>query len=155
MTPDLRELARQVMLDDGFDPDFTAAARADLRNVGKHPDNGAPLRDLRGLLWSSIDNDDTRDLDQVEYAEQLEDGGYQLWIGVADVDAEVPKGSAIDAHAAAQTTTVYTGAVIFPMLPLELSAGATSLFEDVERKAVVVEMSIGSNGELKSSDVYR
>lgn len=155
MTPDLREVARQVMLDDGFDPDFTAAARADLRNVGKHPDNGAPLRDLRGLLWSSIDNDDTRDLDQVEYAEQLEDGGYQLWIGVADVDAEVPKGSAIDAHAAAQTTTVYTGAVIFPMLPLELSAGATSLFEDVERKAVVVEMSIGSNGELKSSDVYR
>jgi exoribonuclease-2 len=155
LTPDLREVARQVMRDDGFDPDFSAAERAELRDVGKHPDDGAPLRDLRGLLWSSIDNDDTRDLDQVEYAEQREDGSYRLWIGVADVDAEVPKGSAIDAHAAEQTTTVYTGAVIFPMLPTELSTGATSLFADVERKAMVVEMTIGADGTLGSSDVYR
>jgi len=155
LTPDLREVARQVMLDDGFDPDFSPAVREELREVGKHPEDGAALRDLRGLLWSSIDNDDTRDLDQVEYAEQLSDGGYRLLIGVADVDSEVPKGSAIDAHAAAQTTTVYTGAVIFPMLPPELSAGATSLFGGVEREALVVEMAIGSDGTLRSSDVYR
>lgn len=155
LTPDLRDVARQVMVDDGFDPDFSAEARAELRDVGRHPDVGAQLRDLRGLLWSSIDNDDTRDLDQVEYAERLESGGYKLLIGVADVDAEVPKGSAIDAHAAAQTTTVYTGAVIFPMLPTELSAGATSLFEGVGRKAVVVEMSIAADGALQSWDLYR
>ncbi|HET9776355.1 MAG TPA: RNB domain-containing ribonuclease [Gemmatimonadaceae bacterium] len=155
LTPDLREVARQVMIDDGFDPDFSAAARAELREVGKHPDDGAPLRDLRALLWSSIDNDDTRDLDQVEYAERLGNGDYRLLIGIADVDAEVPRGSAIDAHAAAQTTTVYTGAMIFPMLPAELSAGATSLFDGVERKAVVVEMSIAADGALQSWDVYR
>jgi exoribonuclease-2 len=155
LTPDLREVARQVMIDDGFDPDFSAAARAELREVGKHPDDGAPLRDLRALLWSSIDNDDTRDLDQVEYAERLGNGDYRLLIGIADVDAEVPRGSAIDAHAAAQTTTVYTGAMIFPMLPAELSAGATSLFDGVERKAVVVEMSIAADGALRSWDVYR
>jgi exoribonuclease-2 len=155
LTPDLRDVARKVMIDDGFDPDFSAAACAELRDLGKHPDDGAPLRDLRGLPWSSLDNDDTRDLDQVEYAERLENGDYRLLIGVADVDAEVPKGSAIDAHAAAQTTTVYTGAVIFPMLPTELSAGATSLFEGVERKAVVIEMSIADDGALRSWDVYR
>ncbi|HJQ53573.1 MAG TPA: RNB domain-containing ribonuclease [Gemmatimonadaceae bacterium] len=155
LTPDLREIARKVMIDDGFDPDFSAAARAELRDLGKHRDDGEPLRDLRALPWSSIDNDDTRDLDQVEYAERLENGDYRLLIGVADVDAEVPKGSAIDAHAAAQTTTVYTGAVIFPMLPTELSAGATSLFEGVERKAIVVEMSVAGDGALRSWDVYR
>jgi exoribonuclease-2 len=155
LTPDLREVARQVMIDEGFDPEFSAAPRAELREVGKHPDDGAPLRDLRALLWSSIDNDDTRDLDQVEYAERVGNGDYRLLIGIADVDAEVPRGSAIDAHAAAQTTTVYTGAMIFPMLPAELSAGATSLFDGVERKAVVVEMSIAADGALQSWDVYR
>jgi exoribonuclease-2 len=155
LTPDLRDTARQVMIDDGFNPDFGPEVGAELHMVGKHPDDGAPIQDLRDLVWSSIDNDDTRDLDQVEYAERLADGDYRLRIGVADVDVEVPIGSAIDTHAAAQTTTVYTGAAIFPMLPIELSAGATSLFAGVERKAVVVEMVIGPDGALKSSSVYR
>src|SRR5207245_4310215 len=123
--------------------------------LGKRPDTGAPLRDMRDVLWSSIDNDDTRDLDQIEFAEETANGGWRLYIGVADVDSEVPKGSAIDAHAAAQTTTVYTGAVIFPMLPTELSAGATSLFEGADRKSIMVEMVVGTDGTVKSADIYR
>ncbi|HEY1951582.1 MAG TPA: RNB domain-containing ribonuclease [Gemmatimonadaceae bacterium] len=155
LTNDLRAVARQVMLDDGFDPDFAPAAVAELSMTGKRPDAGVTPADMRDKLWSSIDNDDTRDLDQVEYAEDAGGGEVRLYIGVADVDAEVPKGSAIDAHAAAQTTTVYTGAVIFPMIPTELSTGATSLFTDADRKSLVVEMVIGAGGDLRSSKVYR
>ena len=106
LTPDLRDIARQAMIDEGFDPDPDPAVRAELQNIGKHPDTGAPLRDMRNLLWSSIDNDDTRDLDQIEFAEEVSEGEWRLYIGVSDVDSEVPKGSAIDAHAAAQTTSV-------------------------------------------------
>ena len=142
------------MIDEGFDPDPDPAVRAELQNVGKHPDTGAPLRDLRNLLWSSIDNDDTRDLDQIEFAEEVS-GDWRLYIGVSDVDSEVPKGSAIDAHAAAQTTSVYTGAAIFSMIPPELSAGATSLFEGADRKAVVVAMIVGADGTVKSAEIYR
>ena len=126
LTQDLRDVARQVMRDQGFDPDSDPAVDADLRNVGKHPDTGAPLRDMRNLLWSSIDNDDTRDLDQIEFAEERSGADSRLLIAIADVDSEVPKGSAIDTHAAAQTTTVYSGAAIFPMIPTQLSTGATS-----------------------------
>ena len=71
LTPDLRAVARQAMIDEGFDPDFGPAVEAELKNIGKHPDGGAPLKDLRALLWSSIDNDDTRDLDQIEFAEEI------------------------------------------------------------------------------------
>ncbi|MFL5483455.1 MAG: RNB domain-containing ribonuclease [Gemmatimonadaceae bacterium] len=155
LTQDLRTVARQAMIDSGFQPDYTPEMEAELRNIGKHPETGAPLRDLRNLLWSSIDNDDTRDLDQIEYAEQAPDGGWRLMIAIADVDAEVAKDSAIDAHAKEQTTTVYTGAVIFPMIPTELSAGATSLFADVDRKAVVVDMHIDTNGTVTGAEVYR
>ena len=155
LTQDLREVARQAMIDEGFDPDAGPAVRAELQNVGKRPDTGAKLRDLRDLLWSSIDNDDTRDLDQVELVESSSEGDFRLLIGVADVDAEAPKGSAIDAYAAAQTTTVYTGAVIFPMIPTELSAGATSLFEGADRKCVVVDMTVGDDGTARSAEVYR
>jgi exoribonuclease-2 len=143
------------MIDEGFNPDPDPAMRVELQNVGKHPDDGAPLRDLRGLLWSSIDNDDSRDLDQIEFAEEVSGQGWRLYIGIADVDSETPKGSAIDAHAAAQTTTVYTGAVIFPMIPTELSAGATSLFEGTARKTVVVAMIVGADGSVKSTEIYR
>jgi len=155
LTQDLRTVARQAMIDAGFQPDYTSEIQAELRNIGKHASTGAPLGDLRNLLWSSIDNDDTRDLDQIEYAEQAPDGGWRLIIAIADVDAEVAKDSAIDAHAKEQTTTVYTGAVIFPMIPTELSAGATSLFPDVDRNAVVVDMHIDTNGTVTGADVYR
>jgi len=155
LTQDLRDVARRVMVEEGFDPDPDPAMRAELQTLGQHPDAGAPLKDMRDMLWSSIDNDDTRDLDQIEFAEALADGTWRLWIAIADVDSEAPKGSAIDAHAAAQTTTVYTGAVIFPMIPTELSTGATSLFEGADRKAVVIEMIVGSDGTVKSAEIYR
>lgn len=143
------------MIEAGFDPDSNPAIRAELEKLGTHPDDGAPIRDLRRLLWTSIDNDGTKDLDQVEVAEELSDGDSRLLIGVADVDVEVPKGSAIDVHAQAQTTTVYTGAVVFPLIPLELSAGATSLFESIDRKSVVVDMVVGADGTVRSGDLYR
>ena len=152
LTSDLREVARQAMIEAGFDPDSNPAIRAELEKLGTHPDDGAPIRDLRRLLWTSIDNDDTKDLDQVEVAEELSDGDSRLLIGVADVDVEVPKGSAIDVHAQAQTTTVYTGAVVFPMISLELSAGAISLFESIDRKSVVVDMVVGADGTVRSGD---
>lgn len=155
LTRDLRDVARQVMIDQGFDPDNAQGVADELKMIGKQPDAGAPAKDLRSLLWSSIDNDDTRDLDQIEFASELPGGDSRLVIAIADVDAEVPKGSAIDAHAAAQTTTVYTGAVIFPMIPLELSTGATSLFEGADRKAVAVDMVVGSDGMVRSADIYR
>ena len=155
LTQDLREVARQAMIDEGFDPDPDPAVAAELKNLGKHPDTGAQLRDMRDLLWSSIDNDDTRDLDQIELAEERSGGDSRLLISIADVDSEAPKGSAIDAHAAAQTTTVYSGAVVFPMIPTELSTGATSLFEGADRKSIVVDMVVGPDGTVRSAEVYR
>ena len=170
LTPDLRGVARQAMIDEGFDPNPDPAVRAELQNIGKHPDSGAPLRDLRNLLWSSVDNDDTRDLDQIEFAEEVSTAAvavgsvgpvaekpleWRLYIGVSDVDSEAPKGSAIDAHAAAQTTTVYTGAAIFSMIPPELSAGATSMFDGADRKAVVVVMIVAADGAVKSAEIFR
>jgi VacB/RNase II family 3'-5' exoribonuclease len=169
LTPDLRAVARQAMIDEGFDPDFGPAVEAELKNIGKHPDAGAPLKDLRALLWSSIDNDDTRDLDQIEFAEEISGtasasgsasagskfSAWRLYIAISDVDCEVPKGSAIDAHAAAQTTSVYTGAAIFSMIPPELSAGATSIFAGTDRKSMVIEMIIGADGTVASAQIYR
>ena len=96
-----------------------------------------PTQDLRSLLWSSIDNDSSRDLDQVEYVEKLPDGTTRLLVGVADVDALVPKGSATDLHAASETTSVYTGVTVFPMLPNELSTDRTSLVNARTGRAIV------------------
>ena len=112
--------------------------------------------DLRGLLWSSIDNDTSKDLDQIEVAERLPDGGIKVLVGIADVDAFVVKGLRIDQHAAKETTTVYTGIVNFSMLPEELSTGASSLLEDVDRPGVVIEFVVDlGGGSIGSSNVYR
>jgi Exoribonuclease R len=154
LSPDLRDVARQAMIDEGFEPDFSPEARAELQHPAAPVDDGPAPKDLRELLWSSIDNDDTRDLDQIEYADRV-DGATRLLIAVADVDRRVPKGSAIDQHAQSQATTVYTGVEIFPMLPTELSAGDTSLFADVDRFAMVVEIVVADDGSVKSEDVYR
>ena len=107
---DLRARARQVMLDAGLAPDVppAAAAEAAALDPAQIAAHAAQVRDLRGLLWSSIDNADSRDLDQVEFAEQLPSGEIRLLVGIADVDAFVPAGSAIDRHAAANATSVYT-----------------------------------------------
>src|SRR4051794_6875593 len=119
---DLKNRAHRAMVEAGFHPDFEPALRAELASLdGKLPSSVDPaIRDLRGLLWSSIDNSTSRDLDQIEFAERLPDGTIKLLIGIADVDSRVPRGSATDQHAASETTSVYTGITTFPMLPEEL-----------------------------------
>jgi exoribonuclease-2 len=111
--------------------------------------------DLRSLLWSSIDNDTSRDLDQIEWAEQLADGRIRVLIGVADVDARVHQGTVIDSHARSETTSVYTGVRVFPMLPTELSEGITSLNENEDRVAVVIEFSVDQAGTATEGKAYR
>jgi VacB/RNase II family 3'-5' exoribonuclease len=155
---DLQSIARQVMMARGFDPDFPPQVPQQLAELKAHPPQVAPgpdIRDLRNLLWSSIDNDTSRDLDQIEVAERLPNGDVRVLIGIADVDAFVPKHSPIDEHAARETTSVYTGVRIFPMLPEELSTGTTSLLEGADKLSVVIEFTAGAAGSVVASNVYR
>ncbi|HZR55809.1 MAG TPA: RNB domain-containing ribonuclease [Terriglobales bacterium] len=155
---DLKASATQTMLEHGFAPDFSSQVQDQLAQLTKDPPRmaqAADIRDLRNLLWSSIDNDTSRDLDQIEVAEQLTNGRTKIMIGIADVDAFVPKGSAIDDHAAKQTTSVYTGVQIFPMLPEQLSTGTTSLLPDVDRLCVVIEFVVDGEGQVNESNLYR
>lgn len=152
----LQVIARRAMIERGFLPEFSSAVLAEVEQLSA-PAAGrdATLRDLRQLLWCSIDNDDSRDLDQLSVAEQLPEGTVKIRIAIADVDALVPQGSAIDRHAQQNTTAVYTPAQIFFMLPERLCTDLTSLNQDSDRMAIVVEMVIDANGELGASDVYR
>jgi len=152
----LKEIAHQAMIDRGLEPDFPPEARAEVQSLGParlEPDPS--LRDLRSLLWCSIDNDDSRDLDQLTVSENLPNGGVKILVAIADVDALVKRGSAIDEHARANTTSVYTAAQIFPMLPEELSTDRTSLNEAEDRLAVVIENEVAPDGSSKKSHVYR
>ncbi len=151
---DLTSIARAAMVRNGFQPDFPPAVCAEVASLPTRP-SADGVRDLRSLLWSSIDNDDSRDLDQIEYAEDLGDGQTRVLIGIADVDAFTPKSSPIDQHAQWETTTVYAGVVNFPMLPNELSTGITSLLEGQERLAVVTEFTVSSDGKIGDHSVYR
>src|SRR5258708_9601331 len=129
---DLQATAKQIMIENGFEPNFPPAVQQQLAQLKAAPPTGAPgkvVRDLRNLLWSSIDNDTSRDLDQIEVAEKLPDGTTKVLVGIADVDSFVPQASPIDQHAAKETCTVYTGVRNFPMLPEQLSTGTTSLLE--------------------------
>lgn len=158
---DLQAAARQSMTAHGFEPDYPASVMQELEDLRVHPpQTPASVEDLRHLLWSSIDNDTSRDLDQVEYADTLSDGGTRVLIGIADVDAYVPKGSAIDKHAAVETVTVYTGVKNFSMLPDELSTGLTSLLEGQDRLCVVTEYTLDkgaccTESCVASSRIYR
>jgi VacB/RNase II family 3'-5' exoribonuclease len=155
---DLQAIALRVMRENGFEPDSSPGVAQQLSDLARHPLQIAPnadVRDLRRLLWSSIDNDTSRDLDQLEVAERLLDGTTRMMVAIADVDAFVPKDSAIDRLAARQTTTVYTGVRNFTMLPEPLSTAATSLLEAADKLAIVVEFVVETNGQLRSSDVYR
>ncbi len=154
----LKAIARQVMQAQGFDPDFPPEVQKQLADISAHPPQLTPsdkVRDLRGVLWSSIDNDTSKDLDQIEVAERLPNGDVKVMIGIADVDAFVPKDSPIDQHAERETTSVYSGVTIFPMLPNELSTGASSLLPDVDRPAVVTEFVVNADGAVSGSNVYR
>lgn len=142
----------------GFQPDFPPAVQQQLAALRAHPPAiiaGQSVRDLRNLLWSSIDNDTSRDLDQIEVAERLSNGDVKILVGIADVDAFVPKQSAIDQHASRETTSVYTGIRVFPMLPEELSTGQTSLLENQDRLSVVTEFVVDGGGLVNASNVYR
>jgi exoribonuclease II len=156
---DLQAIAKQVMLAHGFDPVFPPQVPQQLADLKAHPPQVAPggdIRDLRNLLWSSIDNDTSRDLDQIEVAELLPNGDVKVLVGIADVDAFVPKNSPIDSYASKEATSVYTGVHIFPMLPEELSTGMTSLLENQDRLSVVVEFVAGADGCLVGdSHLYR
>ena len=121
---DLQAMAKQVMLENGFEPEFSLEVQQQLGELKAHPPKVEPspdIRDLRNLLWSSIDNDTSRDLDQIEVAERLPNGETKVLVGIADVDTFVRKSSAIDEHAAKETTTIYTGVRNFSMLPEQLS----------------------------------
>ncbi|HEV2463135.1 MAG TPA: RNB domain-containing ribonuclease [Acidobacteriaceae bacterium] len=142
----LEAAARQSMIDHGFEPDYPPQVQQELAALKAHPPQPpASIQDLRQLLWSSIDNDTSRDLDQIEYAEALPNGSVRILIGIADVDAYVPKGSAIDQHAALETVTIYTGVKNFSMLPDELSTGLTSLLEGQDRVCMVTEYTLEAN----------
>jgi exoribonuclease-2 len=151
----LRRIAHRAMLDRGLDPDFSPAVMAELAKIGLATAPAAATRDLRLLKWASIDNDDSLDLDQLTVAQALPGGAAKVLVAVADVDALVAKGSAVDAHAQTNTTSVYTAAEIFPMLPERLSTDLSSLAAGQDRPAVAVEMTIREDGSLDNADLYQ
>jgi VacB/RNase II family 3'-5' exoribonuclease len=153
----LQDIARRAMLARGLLPDFSPAALAELNRLQAPVGvtNDTSVRDLRKLLWASIDNDDSRDLDQLTVAEALPGDTVKIRVAVADVDSLVKGGSAIDEHARHNTTSVYTAAEIFPMLPEKLSTDLTSLNFNEDRLAIVIEMLIGADGSLQDSTIYR
>jgi len=153
---DLVRIATQAMAERGLEPEFPAAAQRQLSTItGAGSDTDARIRDLTALPWCSIDNDDSLDLDQLTACELLADGAVKILVAVADVDALVKKGSAIDEHARVNTTSVYTSARVFPMLPNRLSTDLTSLNPDQERLALVSEMIVARDGSISQALVYR
>ncbi len=152
---DLRAAAHQEMIREGFEPDFPPAVAAEVAAFQDAPAGDASIRDLRDLPWSSIDNPESRDLDQVEYVEALPSGDTRVLVGIADVDALVRQSSAIDQHSAHNTTSVYCGVTMFPMLPTQLSTDLTSLNENVDRLAIVIEFVVQADGTSGAHDVYR
>jgi exoribonuclease-2 len=149
--------AHAAMIEHGFQPDFPDGTESELSAIEAHPEppTVAGIQDLRSLLWSSIDNDTSKDLDQIEWAEQLADGRIRVLIGVADVDARVAEGTVIDGHAKSETTSVYTGVKVFPMLPTQLSEGITSLNENEDRVALVIEYAVDQAGAVSDGKAYR
>ncbi len=152
----LQKIARRAMQERGFRTDASATERAQLARL-----DGAPaardgeLRDLRALPWASIDNDDSRDLDQLTVAQDAAGGAVKILVAIADVDSLVPRETPIDVHARENTTSVYTAAEVFPMLPERLSTDLTSLNQGADRAALIVDMVVARNGALDGSEVYR
>jgi VacB/RNase II family 3'-5' exoribonuclease len=148
----LQEIAHDAMRERGFEPDFSQAARAQVAGL-QAPAASDGRRDLRTLLWCSIDNDDSRDLDQLSVAD-ASSGQLKMLVAIADVDSLVHRDTPVDEHAAHNTTSVYTGAQIFPMLPERLSTDLTSLNEAEDRNAIVIEYVVSDDGSVSASDVY-
>jgi len=153
---DLRAIAHKAMIDRGLEPDFPPDALQQVNGIGGPArETAQAIRDLRSRLWCSIDNDTSRDLDQLTVAERLAAGRTKVLVAIADVDAVVKPVSPIDRHAKANTTSVYTAAQIFPMLPERLSTDLTSLGEGEDRLAIVIEMVVAADGSVEESEVYR
>lgn len=152
----LQSFAHQAMLEKGLSPDFPPEALSELDQIqGPASCSDPSIEDLRDLIWCSIDNNDSRDLDQLTVAQNLDDGRVKILVAIADVDALVPKTSAIDRYAKNNSTSVYTVAQVFPMLPEKLCYDLTSLNPEADRLAIVVEMIFDDEGTLRSSAVYR
>ncbi|MCE5316887.1 MAG: RNB domain-containing ribonuclease [Parachlamydia sp.] len=153
---DLTQIARNAMLERGMLVDFPQAVEQEAETLTEaaKPRPSPEMRDLRELLWVSIDNDDSLDLDQVTYAEKDGDGKEILYVAIADVDSLVDTGTAIDQFASSNTTSVYTPTAVFPMLPTKLSTNLTSLNEKCDRAAIVVEIEVGKEGEFEARAVY-
>ncbi len=152
---DLQGRALREMRAEGFETEFPPDAAVQLRQAASSAVADRSLRDLRDLMWSSIDNRESRDLDQIEVADRAANGSILLRIGIADVDSVIPEGSPIDRHAARNCCSVYAGGAVFPLLPEALSTDRTSLLEGQERAAVVIEMEINPSGSVVRSDIYR
>ncbi|MGB7735039.1 MAG: RNB domain-containing ribonuclease, partial [Thermoguttaceae bacterium] len=152
----LQNIARRVMLERGLLPDFSVEALTELGKIQAPAAIGdGQSHDLRQLLWASIDNDDSRDLDQLTVAAAMPGDKVKILVAVADVDSVVKNSSAIDEHARHNTTSVYTAAAIFSMLPEKLSTDITSLGLHEDRLAIVVEMIVGGDGSVQDSSLYR
>jgi len=152
----LKRIARRAMQERGLFPDFSAEALAELDHLHRYPViESKTIRDQRKLLWCSIDNPDSRDLDQLTVAEAMPAGRNKLFVAIADVAAYIIKGSGLDEHARNNTTSVYTAAEIFPMLPEMVSTGITSMNFEEDHLAIVFEMIFDANGSLESSDIYQ
>jgi exoribonuclease II len=151
----LHEIARRAMQARGLEPDFPTSALNQLQAIQSPARETHAVRDLRDRLWCSIDNDTSMDLDQLTVAEKLASGAVKIFVAVADVDAVVGRGTPIDQHAQTNTTSVYTAAQIFPMLPDKLSTDLTSLAENEDRLAVVIEMDVAADGSIQNSAIYR
>ena len=144
------------MVERGLEPDFSPAAQGQLAQIpAAPPDAAAEVKDLRALAWCSIDNDDSRDLDQLSVSEELAGGATRILVAVADVDALVPRGTPLDVHAAKNTTSVYTAAQVFPMLPERLSTDLSSLNSGVDRLAVILEYVVGADGAVTGGQISR
>ena len=154
---DLQAIAHQAMGNYGFYSDFPNSVLREIHKLdGKAEfDQDPPLKDLRHLLWSSIDNIDSKDLDQLEFCERTSNQEIRVLVAIADVDVYVPKSSSTDRHAAHNGTSVYTGVEIFPMLPERLSADLSSLIEGQDRMAIVIEFFVLKDGSVRSDNVFR
>jgi exoribonuclease-2 len=152
----LVELAHQAMIDKGLEPDFSDAIERQLAGIqGPARERDASIKDMRELPWCSIDNDDSRDLDQLTWAKDEGGGKVRIFIAVADVDALVAKDTPIDRRARKNTTSVYTAAKVFPMLPEKLSTDLTSLNEGEDRIALVIELLVNPDGSAGEGNIYR
>ena len=153
---DLSTIASWAMFSRGLLPDFSQAVKRQVNALeGPALESGDAIRDLTHLLWCSIDNDDSRDLDQLTCIEPLHQAQVRVYVAIADVDALVKKDSPIDQHARTNTTSVYTSAVVFPMLPERLCTDLTSLNPGVDRMALVNEMTFSEDGVLIHATIYQ